>query len=181
MPRNKFASRPLAERFWEKVRKAEGCWEWTAFRMRNGYGTIGYETKPGRKWFAHRVSWLLHYGPIPDGMFVCHHCDNPGCVRPDHLFLGTPADNMADKKRKGRDYAPGSPGERNPKAKLTEAMVRRIHALASGGMTQVQVGAIMGVTQTTVGCIMLGHTWKHLGLSPVRKLHRKDTPAASNA
>lgn len=87
------------DRFWSKVRKGDGCWEWTAWINSNGYGEF---TKDHKNLKASRVSWILTYGPIPDGLFVCHHCDNPPCVRPDHLFLGTPLDNMRDMIAKGR-------------------------------------------------------------------------------
>lgn len=90
---------PLDVRFWAKVAKGDGCWEWTASRNSLGYGNIRVERK---RFVAHRVAWALTYGPIPDGLFVCHHCDNPPCCRPDHLFLGTHADNMADMVAKGR-------------------------------------------------------------------------------
>ncbi len=95
-------SRPLIERFWEKVAKADGdgCWLWTgAIGKRWGYGTIksGVRTRS-----AHRVAWELTNGPIPAGLCVCHRCDTPACVRPTHLFLGTAADNMRDMYTKGR-------------------------------------------------------------------------------
>ncbi|WP_223643966.1 HNH endonuclease [Corallococcus sp. EGB] len=90
--------RNIAERFWEKVRKGEGCWEWTLAHLR-GYGVF---TANGKHLRAHRVAWELTNGPIPEGVLVCHHCDNPGCVRPDHLFLGSNADNNADRDSKGR-------------------------------------------------------------------------------
>jgi hypothetical protein len=90
---------PVSERFWPKVRKTGGCWEWSAATRLCGYGVLNVL---GRTVDAHRISWELHYGPIPRGMVVCHRCDNPPCVRPDHLFLGTKRDNTHDMLRKGR-------------------------------------------------------------------------------
>lgn len=100
------STRTLEERFWEKVDKTGDCWEWTGFKNRQGYGQFQVSTKNGQP--AHRVSFELANGKIPDGMHVCHKCDNPPCVRPDHLFLGTPSDNMKDMVKKGRNISPNA-------------------------------------------------------------------------
>lgn len=98
------ACRPRPERpsFWSYVNKTDGCWLWTGMKNRNGYGMINNRPSKTRN-LAHRVSWeTANQIPIPDGMFVCHHCDTPACVRPDHLFIGTKEDNSADCSMKGR-------------------------------------------------------------------------------
>ena len=90
----------IDDRFWEKVRKTRGCWYWTASTDPLGYGF--FHVSGRKKVRAHRVAWELTNGPIPQGMLVCHTCDHPSCVRPDHLFLGTNDDNLKDMARKGR-------------------------------------------------------------------------------
>lgn len=91
------------ERFWAKVAKLGvcSCWEWTGWRKETGYGRVRID---GRILYAHRVSWILANGPIPDDLRVLHRCDNPPCVNPDHLFLGTQGDNNADRDAKGRNF-----------------------------------------------------------------------------
>lgn len=101
--------RSLDERFWGKVVRSDGCWEWVGARATTGYGMLYFrEERTTKRWhkLAHRVSWELANGPIPDGMLVCHRCDNPPCVNPAHLFLGSDADNSADKWAKGRGWNP---------------------------------------------------------------------------
>lgn len=108
--------------FWSKVEKSDGCWEWTGAKSDPGYGTfnVGYHNVR-----AHRLSYELLIGEIEQGMFICHKCDNPSCVNPEHLFMGTPGDNMRDMVNKGRN--PDIFGRNNPVAKLTEQEVKEIY------------------------------------------------------
>lgn len=157
----KASRRPMVDRFWEKVRKTDGCWEWTAARLPTGYGVFGVEGNDIRA--AHRVSWLIHYGEVPEGMLVCHHCDNRGCVNPTHLFLGTDADNMHDMIAKGRARPTGPKGVANASAKLTEEDVVTIrNRYASRQVYQYQLAAEYGVSQPVIGSVVLRKTWKHV-------------------
>jgi len=113
----------------------------------------------GVKTYAHRVAWETAHGPIPKGMCVCHHCDNPPCIELTHLFLGTKPDNNADMVAKGRQAR----GERIASAKLTEADVRAIRALyAGGGLLQRELAHQFGIAQTTVSHIVTGECWGHV-------------------
>lgn len=159
--------------FWARVNTTPTCWLWTGSHLTSGYGT--FYRPNGKRTTAHRVSWEDEHGPIPDGQLVLHHCDNPPCVRPDHLFLGTAADNMADMRVKGRAklYHPnfgdanGSrhyppKGERNGHAKLTETSVRLIRALADRGWSYPKIGQTFMVSRSTVGDIVLRKRWSHV-------------------
>ena len=149
MCRNKLA-RPLA---WE-VRE-NGCWEITSHTK----DKLGYIHKyhNGRNWLAHRIVWTQVNGEIPEGMFVCHHCDNPSCVNPEHLFLGTQLDNMKDMHNKKRNY--NFSGEKNPRVKLTKEDVIAIRALR-GRFYQKRIGEMFGVSQSQVHKIQAHHRWE---------------------
>ena len=146
-----------AERLEIHTKRGPGCWEWTGLRNPAGYGLTRYE---GRARLAHRVAYQLANGPIPAGMFVLHRCDNPACVRLDHLFLGSIADNNADMRAKGRgyDFDPKH-GSTNPKAKLTESAVRDIRTSKALGK---ELASKYGVTQTVISAVRHGHIWKHV-------------------
>lgn len=134
---------PLLIRFFKLVDRSdvESCWLWKGFRKENGYGNLFIERVNGKAVMdgAHRVSYRLFVGPIPDGMHVCHRCDNPRCVNPKHLFLGTPRDNMQDKKQKGR--AISLRGEASPRAKLTDAQVADILSLRVKGVSSLDIAS----------------------------------------
>lgn len=179
----------LEERFWGKVEKStdpDGCWEWTAGRFSKGYGAFSIK---GRNQKANRVAWQLVHGTIPEGLCVLHKCDNPGCVRPDHLFLGTNLDNSKDCSQKGRrprgdrawprlhperlargkqNGAHTHPekrprGERQGLAKLVASQVVEIRSLyGMGSMSQRELAESYGVHQYTIWAIVNRKTWKHI-------------------
>lgn len=150
----------LTTRFWRHVDKSGACWVWTGAHNKQGYGAIAlYHTRPTfRAAPAHRVSWELHFGPISDGLWVLHRCDNPPCVRPDHLFLGTPQDNIDDMRAKGRARYPGLPtGERHPRAKLTDSQAAQIRARhAAGEISHAALAREFGVGRWVVTRIISG-------------------------
>lgn len=150
----------LEERFWEKVDKkgSDECWEWVACLVA-GYGLFGGDQKVE---MAHRVSWKLHYGLIPNGLCVLHRCDNPPCVNPVHLFLGTHADNMRDRDQKGRGKVPDQKGEANSGAKLTAEDVREIRRRIGNGEKQQALADEFDVVQPSISHIIHGRTWRHV-------------------
>jgi len=153
--------RRFEENFWNKVQKTEDCWLWTGNVLNKGmgYGRISFGKR--RKEYAHRFSYRLHFGDIPKGLCVCHHCDNPICVRPDHLFTGTISENFKDMREKGRQVQVR--GEQSAKAKLTSSDILLIRYLwRSGTKNQTQIAEIYKVTPVCINCIVNRKTWKHL-------------------
>ncbi len=145
--------------FFKKVEKQEnGCWLWTAALNPNGYGRVNVL---GRTRRAHRISYMQHCGPIPEGMFVCHKCDVRNCVNPEHLFLGDQQSNMADMRSKGRHRCADQRGVNNPSARLTADQVREIAELLPRRNNR-QIAAGFGVTHSTISLIRRGKSWTHV-------------------
>lgn len=144
-------------RFWPKVsvREPGACWPWLGRRTPTGYGLfrVGSRMVP-----AHRYAWQITYGDIPNPMEVCHRCDNPCCCNPQHLFLGTQADNVRDMQAKGRRAS--FIGEANGRAKLTEAQVRTIRQLFAAGSTRTSLARSFGVTRNSIDNIVNRTTWR---------------------
>lgn len=145
----------FVERFEEKFRKSDGCWDWIASKGTFGHGKIFFR---GRNIIASRASWILYRGEIPKGMCVCHKCDNPGCVNPEHLFLGTHAENMLDKTRKGR--APS--GKAVKSSKLTDDDVLEIRRLYKNGASCGEIQKKFNVHKGTIWRAATNQSWKHL-------------------
>ena len=144
------------KRFWSKVKKSDGCWEWTSFRNTKGYGQVGHFHK---LYYAHRASWIIKNGEIPKGMCALHKCDNPPCVRPDHLFLGTKLDNWLDQKKKGHI----AKGYDLPQTKLTIEKVKEIRSLYKKNVFGFKnVAKRTGIPVGNVYHIITRHTWNHI-------------------
>ena len=153
---------PPAVRFKSKYRidPETTCWMWTASRNKKGYGIFGMHIGVAYRTSvcAHRASWIIHNGAVPEGLQVLHKCDVRGCVNPDHLFLGTNQDNVDDKMAKGREAR--QKGYRNPNSKLTDEAVREIRGI--NGKTLREIASQFGVTLQNVHYIRSGQTWKHV-------------------
>jgi hypothetical protein len=144
---------------WSRAVWEGECLVWQGATSGMGYGHLRYE---GRDVSAHRLAAELTYGPIPPGMHVCHRCDNPPCINPDHLFIGTPADNMADRNAKGRHRSNPRRGETCTQAVLTDALVVEARSLYEAGETINALSARFGIDFRTLGLAIRGKTWAHL-------------------
>ena len=158
MPKPK---KSLEDRFWPKVNKTETCWLWIAAKKEFGYGVIGCPDRRGRTIRAHRVSWELANGKIPEGMFVLHKCDVPSCVNQDHLFLGTRQENVDDMVSKGRQARIGNGrAEASPNSKLCWKDVREIRQRYSERETLVSIARSFSMNPATIAQIVKRKTWK---------------------
>lgn len=168
----KYVLTPIEDRFWAKVNK-DGptpshcpdlgpCWEWTGFRSRAGYGQLGIGRVSDGLVYTHRFSWTMHHGPIPTGMCVLHKCDNPACVNPVHLFLGTQADNLRDMNTKGRGNPIGgrwARGSAHHGSKLTESAVVEIRSSAE---SLNSCALRFGVSKKLVLLVRQRKVWVHV-------------------
>lgn len=144
-------AKPVFDRFWKYVKKTNDCWLWIGCKAKSGYGVLSINNQAIG---AHRISYWLAHGIIPQGLHVCHICDNPPCVRPSHLFLGTMKDNIQDASRKGRMH----PGEKHGMAKLTVKDVRAIRNLYPR-FTQLRIAKMFGVSRGCIGDIVRNVNW----------------------
>lgn len=171
MPKGVFTrthQKPIEVRFWKKV-KRDGpiaradlgpCWIWTASVDRKNYGRIG-KCDGTTKWIAaHRLSYIIHHGPILDGLCVLHKCDNPPCVNPDHLFLGTIKDNSLDMYQKGRENV--LRGESQPRSKLNNVKVVEIRALHARGITYAELGRRFSMSAGAMWSVCSRRVWRHV-------------------
>jgi hypothetical protein len=151
-------------RFWSKVDRSGDCWLWQAGCYNTGYGRFCFNKKC--QVLAHRFAYTVTCGPIPDGIHVCHHCDVPACVRPDHLFLGTHQDNMNDMIAKGRDRKATTEtkvrGEQHPIAKLTPDLVRKIRTDHKLGISVVNLAFHYNVSRKLIYNIVNRTAWAHI-------------------
>lgn len=149
---------PMEDRFWAKVKKTKsGCWLFISAKGGGAYGMLS--VPKGEEFLAHRISWTLHNGPVPEDMFVLHMCDVPKCVNPDHLFLGTHQDNSDDKLSKGRHCF----GETSPISPFDNETILRIRKeYSGGGISQLKLANRYGVHQTAISAIVRRATWKHV-------------------
>lgn len=137
----------------------DGCWEWTGGKNSDGYGHFHIKRKSYR---AHRISFELFVGPIPEGMYVCHSCDNRACVNPSHLFLGTQKDNVQDMYNKSRQSNKRAKGENNGQHKLTEQNIYQIREMIEQGYSQREIAKRFDVSHQQISDIKSGKIWSWL-------------------
>jgi len=154
MPRGPIATDPM-ERFWPKVDKSGDCWEWTGCRHPEGYGRFN---PYGEIINSHRFIFELEGSDIPSGMIVCHHCDNPPCVNPDHLYLGTHMDNTRDKINRGNQLR----GEDHPRSKLSEENVKEIRDGIANGIECKFFAKQFNLSTSNISSIKNRKSWKHI-------------------
>jgi hypothetical protein len=152
------------ERFWKNVEKREAneCWNWIAGKNKKGYGVMYIGRLNGGSALAPRVSWTLHFGTIPDSLLVCHKCDNPTCVNPKHLFLGTMKDNAQDMAKKGRSNLGKKTyyrGELIASSKLTEKDVINIKRMLSCDLSCASISRKYNITPEAISRIKVGQNW----------------------
>jgi hypothetical protein len=149
----------IEERFWAKVQKTDGCWLWTGSKMPKGYGSFGYGRRTRT---AHRMAFEWAKGPVPPGLFVCHHCDTPACVNPDHLYAGTAQQNTDDMMRRGRRRDGGPKPNEAYNQKLNPVAIRVIRYLRSRGVSGPRLARAYRLDHTTVYAICKREVWKHV-------------------
>lgn len=164
----------FADTFWSRVDKTGDCWLWQRYRKPRGYGICypHFKDNPQRGHYTHRVSYVLTYGHIPDELLVLHHCDNPPCCNPKHLFLGTQHDNAQDMVAKDRARKTGKHGDDCPASIMTEKMVMEMRELYAQDVDPQEIAAIYGFKKRTIEAAVTGHNWKHL---PMPEMHRTQT------
>lgn len=153
------ATKQLERFFWSRVHRGTGCWEWDGYRTEKGYGRLAIKTERGyRSIFSHRLSYSLHHATDPGRLCVCHTCDNPACVRPDHLFLGSKRANNEDRTAKGRTAR----GEKNRHARLTRALVVELRERVRRGESRAAISRELGLPKSTIEQAVSGRTWSHV-------------------
>lgn len=153
-------------RFESQIQKGDGCWRWSGAKNNKGYGVFCHNYT---KYLAHRVSWSLRNGQIESGLRACHKCDNPICVNPDHIFLGTQEDNAKDCWAKGRGHKNHCfAGSKNPKAKLNQEKVAEIRKALASGMKRSEVAKLFQVSGSTISGISMFQLWRLPGDPPAK-------------
>lgn len=152
------------ERFWNRVDKTGDCWNWMGSLNLSGYGQVKLLRKAK---MCHRITFEVTFGPIPEGMQVCHRCDNPRCVRPEHLFLGTPKNNVDDcisknRRRYKHGSVPKRKGEFNGRAKLIESVVDELRKRTWNYGDKAKEARRLGISASTINWVLSGRTWSHI-------------------